>query len=180
MKCDVDIRNDMDRDTVLSGGTPMYPKANCEMRQIMFKTFNTPATYVGIQAVLSLYASGRTTGIVHDSGDGTTHTVPNYEGFSLPHAILRIDLAGRDLTDYLMKILTERGYTFTTTNERETVLGIKRTGWFHETCHSSTVKCDNIHLKDLSGNIVQSGWMSTCPGIDTCLEEIDKHLHRPG
>ena len=57
------------------------------MTEIFFETFNVPAFYLSIQAVLSLYSSGKTTGVVLDSGDGVTHTVPIYEGYSISHAI---------------------------------------------------------------------------------------------
>src|SRR3978361_615139 len=104
----------------------MNPKANREtMTQIMFETFNPPAMYVAIPAVLSLYASGRTTGIVLDSGDGVSHAVPVYEGFAMPNSIRRIDVAGRDGTEHVQQLLRKAGYLFHTSAEKEIVRDIK-------------------------------------------------------
>ena len=65
-----------------------------------------------LQAVLTLYAQGLLTGVVVDSGDGVTHICPVYEGFALPHLTRRLDIAGRDITRYLIKLLLLRGYAF--------------------------------------------------------------------
>lgn len=90
---------------------PLNPLINREKAaEVLFETFNVPALFVAPQAILSLYASGRTTGVVLDSGDGVSHVVPVYEGFALPHAITRTDVAGRDVTDQLQVGACGRGW----------------------------------------------------------------------
>jgi len=112
---------------VLLTEAPLNPKNNRERAaELFFETFNVPALYLSLQAVLSLYASGRTTGAILDSGDGVTHSVPVYEGFAIPSAIQRIDVAGRDVTEYLKLLLRKSvGYNFHTTSETEIVRTIK-------------------------------------------------------
>jgi centractin len=111
---------------VLLTEPPLNPRSNRDTAaQILFETFNVPALYTSIQAVLSLYASGRTTGIVLDSGDGVTHAVPVYEGFSMLSSIRRIDVAGRDVTEYMQSLLRKSGYVFHTSAEKEVVRMIK-------------------------------------------------------
>jgi len=121
-----ELRLEPEEYQVMLTEAPLNPKKNREkMLEMMFETFKTPAVYVAIQAVLSLFASARTNGLVLDSGDGVTHTVPIYEGYAVAHGIQRLNLGGRDLTDYLKNLLMERGHTFNTSAEREIVREIK-------------------------------------------------------
>lgn len=121
-----ELKVDPAHQPVLLTEAPLNPKKNREqMIETFFDQFKVPAFYVFTQAVLSLYASGRTTGLVVDSGDGVTHIVVVYDGYSIQHAVSRMDVAGRNLTNYLKKHLTEDGYAFNSTAEKEIVKEIK-------------------------------------------------------
>jgi actin-related protein len=107
-----ELRCDASEHRVLLTEAPLNPKANREkMTEVMFETHNVQGLYIAIQAVLSLYANGRTTGTVCDSGDGVSHTVPVFEGFQIPHAVRKNLIAGRAITDHLNSLLAADNIT---------------------------------------------------------------------
>lgn len=111
---------------VLLTEPPLNPSKNREkMIELMFEKYQFEGVHIAIQAVLTLYAQGLLTGIVIDSGDGVTHMCPVYEGFALPHLTRRLDIAGRDITRYLIKLLLLRGYAFNHSADFETVRMLK-------------------------------------------------------
>ena len=121
-----ELRAAPEEHNVMLTEAPFNPKENREkMAQIMFETFNVPNFFIYIQAILSLYSAGKYTGFVLDSGDGVTHSVPVFEGYCLPHAIIRHDVAGRDLTEYMIKLLYETGFRCYSTAEKEIAKKIK-------------------------------------------------------
>lgn len=125
------LRVNPEEHPVIVTEAPMNPKKNRErMIEMLFQKFSVPSAFIVIQAVMSLYAYGRTTGCVVDSGDGVTHVVPVYEGFAIPHAVQRLDLAGRDLTEYMVKILTESGVNMVSSAEKEIVRQMKETACY--------------------------------------------------
>lgn len=105
---------------------PQNPLKNREnLIERMFEKYGFAASNVSIQAMLTLYAQGLLTGVVVDTGDGVTHVVPVYDGFVPQNLIRRLDVAGRHITQYLIKLLLLRGYAFNRTADFETVRQIK-------------------------------------------------------
>ncbi len=110
---------------------PLNPKANREkMTQIMFDTFNVSGLYIAISAVLALYSAGKFTGLVLEIGGGSTSVVPIWDGYALPHSILRTNLAGRDLDDYLAKLLSSKGINLTAGDGLEILRDVKEKSCF--------------------------------------------------
>ncbi|XP_040389540.1 actin-85C-like isoform X2 [Cygnus olor] len=177
---------------VLLTEAPLNPLQNREkMTEIMFEGFMVPAMYVAVQAALALYASARTTGIVMDSGDGVTHTVPIYEGYCLPHAVSRLDIAGRDITEYFMRLLLESGHSFVSTADSNVIqigsqlfrapevlfvpanIGIEAPG-VHKMIFNSIMKCDIDVRRNLYANVLLSGGSTLFPGLE---ERILREMH---
>ncbi|XP_021044331.1 actin-related protein T1 [Mus pahari] len=133
--------------------------------EIMFEKFNVPALYLCNHAVGALCASACITGLVLDSGDGVTCTVPVYEGYSLPHAITKLYVAGRDITEHLTRLLLAKGYTFPCILNKAVVDDIKE--------KSCTVSWDN---KDTEKNCQQFLSEYTLPDGNTI--QMNDHLRQ--
>lgn len=103
----------------------LFSQIIIEILQVMFEKYGFAGTYIAIQAVLTLYAQGLISGVVVDSGDGVTHICPVFEEYALPHLTRRLDIAGRDITMYLIKLLLLRGYAFNHSADFETVRMLK-------------------------------------------------------
>lgn len=120
------LRVDPTQHPVLLTEPPYNPKPNREqMVEIMFEVFQVPTLNISVQGVLALLGQGRTTGLVLDSGEGVTHTIPIFDGYGLPHCINRLDLAGRELNTLLGKLLSIDGHCFTKTAEQWAVRDMK-------------------------------------------------------
>ena len=85
--------------------------------QILFEKFEIPELYVAVPALLSLYSSGRTSGIVVESGEGNTHMLAIYGGYCIKEATHRTNLAGQEMTNYLTRLLNKKGYSFATSGK---------------------------------------------------------------
>ncbi|KAI9591734.1 actin family [Syncephalis fuscata] len=158
------LRIDPKDSKILLTEPPMNPLKNREkMAEVMFEEYGFQGIYVAIQAVLTLYAQGLLTGVVIDSGDGVTHIVPVYDGFSMPHLTRRLDVAGRSVTRYLIKLLLLRGYAFNRTADFETVRQIKEKLCYvsydldldQKLANETTVLVENYTLPD--GRVIKVG-----------------------
>jgi actin-related protein 2 len=149
---------------VLLTEAPMNPQQNRQkMVEIMFEKYGFQGVYVAVQAVLVLYAQGLLDGVVLDSGDGVTHIIPVCEGYTMPQLVRRLDVAGSDVTRYLIKLLLLRGYAFNRTADFETVRQIKERLCYvgydlaieEQLANETTTLVDTFTLPD--GRIVKVG-----------------------
>nr|XP_004657772.1 actin-related protein T2 [Jaculus jaculus] len=169
---------------VLMTEPSLNPRESREkMAEVMFENFNVPAFYLSDQAVLALYASACVTGLVVDSGDGVTCTVPVFEGYSLPHAVHKLHVAGRDITELLTRLLLAREHAFPCPLEKALVDDIKEKLCYvaldpeKELCQRAEDTLREYKLPD--GNVIYIGdQLYQAPEVLFSPEQLG--VHSPG
>lgn len=91
---------------VLMTDCPLSKKEDKQkLAYLMFDDFKVKSFALMNTAVLSLFSTGCTTGLVAEVGEGVTYTVPVFEGYALPHALYSLDVSGQDVTRKLISEL---------------------------------------------------------------------------
>ncbi|ELV11903.1 actin-related protein T1 [Tupaia chinensis] len=169
---------------VLMTETSLNPKENREkIAEIMFETFDVPAFYLANHAGVALFASACVTGLVVDSGDGITCTVPVFEGYSLSHAITKLPLAGRDITEHLTRLLLASRCTFPSILNKTLVDDIKEKLCYialepeKELCKTPKENLRKYKLPD--GNVIRIGeQLYQVPEVLFAPDQLG--VHNPG
>jgi actin-related protein 2 len=120
------VKNDLESRKLLLTEAPENPTKNkIKMGEILFEKIGLGYFNIEPQAKMTLYCEGEETGVVLDSGDGVTHVIPVFANYLLHHQIKRLDIAGRHITDYLIRLLQIKGYAFNSTADFEIVRELK-------------------------------------------------------
>ena len=126
IKQKLEVKGDLNDKKILLTEAPFNPIENkLKMAKIVFEQLGFGFFNIETQAKLTLYCEALQTGIILDSGDGVTHCIPIFEDFILPQNIKRLDIAGRHITEYLIKLLQMKGYAFNSSADFELVREIK-------------------------------------------------------
>lgn len=154
--------------------------------ETMFEYFNVSSSFMGINGILSLYGNGKISGITLDIGHEVSHIVPVYEGYSIKHAVNRINLAGNDITEHLKRLLELKGTRFTTTTETDIIKKIKEK---YSYCYTNENRKDIEYILPDKKKIVLGNELYECneilfnplligkdiDGIDTILYKSIMH-----
>lgn len=159
------LHNELKADTsshpILITEAPLNTKSNREsMAEVLYDIFNVPALYVAMPSVLTLYSLSRTSGLVLDSGEGVTSVVPIHDGYALPHAIKRQNIAGRDVTNYLGDLIQVHNAPFNGHDRLEILRELKES-----MCYIKPKACETHVTSDLvatyilpDGNEIKLGY----------------------
>lgn len=124
-KLNINTKELGDRRMLLTEAPNNPTKNKMKMGEILFEHLGFGYFNIEPQAKLTIYCEGLQTGIVLDSGDGVSHVIPIALDFLLQHSIKRLDIAGRHITNYLIRLLQIKGYAFNSTADFEVIREVK-------------------------------------------------------
>ena len=197
-----ELKVDSSEHNVMLTEAAMRPKQNKEkMAQIMFETFNVPGLYIALPALLNIYGAGKFTGFSVELGDGVSQFVQIFDGYPKENTIISIDLGGRDLTEFMVKILYETGIFFSSSYQKEIVKKIKERSCYvaldfeeelksycpfdyelpdgtHVVVKDQQIRCPEVLFKpNMIGKEGNGIGQTCCDSIEKCKSDVRKDLY---